>query len=105
MATLEQIIEEARALSPEERRCLRDALDRDLQAQQPAYNPRTSEMRWIEEHRDEYTGQWVVVEGDALIAHGTNAREVFAAARAAGISAPFLVRVEEHVAAYIGGWQ
>lgn len=105
MVTLEQIIEEARALSTEERRRLRDTLERELRDAPRAYNTRASEMRWIEEHRDEFTGQWIVVEGDTLIAHGTNAREVFAAARAAGIAVPFLVRVEERVEAFMGGWQ
>jgi len=32
---------------------------------------RSAEIRWLEEHVDEYRGQWVAVLGDELLAHGT----------------------------------
>jgi hypothetical protein len=32
---------------------------------------RSAEMRWLEEHVDEYRGQWVAVLGHELLAHGT----------------------------------
>ena len=53
------------------------------------------EDAWIEKHRDEYLGQWVPVEGDSLIAHGTDAGQVYLAAREPGIAVPFIERVEE----------
>ena len=87
MATLEQIIDEARALSPAEKGKLRQALDRELeqpappQSSQPSYRTFERENAWLEAHRDEYLGQWVAVEGDSLVAHGTNPREVYLAAR------------------------
>ena len=103
MATLEQIIDEARTLSPSEKRKLRQALDGELEQPAPARSL-VDEDDWIEKHRDEYLGQWVAVEGDCLIAHGTDARQVYLAAREAGIAVPFIERVEKREDAYTGGW-
>ncbi|MDQ3753864.1 MAG: DUF5678 domain-containing protein [Acidobacteriota bacterium] len=105
MATLEQIIEEARRLPCEAKRRLRDELDRELRDAPAAYNTRASERAWIAAHRDDYLGQWVALDGDRLLAHGTNAREVYLAARAAGVRAPFLEQVRPSLEPYMGGWQ
>jgi len=32
---------------------------------------RSAEIRWLEEHWEEYRGQWVALLGDELLAHGT----------------------------------
>jgi len=109
MATLEQIIEEARALSPREKGKLRQALDRELeqpapdQSSRPSYRTFERENAWLEAHRDEYLGQWGAVEGDSLVAHGTNPREVYLAARDSGIEVPYLVRVENRDGPFTGG--
>jgi hypothetical protein len=106
MATVEQIIEEARKLPVEEQRRLRaalDALDSNGDTQ-PIYRTNERERAWINAHRDEYLGQWVALDGDDLIAHGTDARSVYEEALARGISAPYLVHVMPKVEAYVGGW-
>jgi hypothetical protein len=103
MATLEQIIDEARSLSPAEKLKLRQTLDRELEQVAPAQS-RAMESNWVERHRDKYLGQWVALEGDTLIAQGTNAREVYLAARQAGIAGPYIVHITPKVDAYIGGW-
>lgn|ERR1039457_1214682 len=103
MATLEQIIDEARSLSPAEKLKLRQTLDRELEQVAPAQS-RAIESTWVERHRDKYLGQWVALEGDTLIAQGTNAREVYLAARQAGIAGPYIVHITPKVDAYIGGW-
>jgi hypothetical protein len=41
-------------------------------------------------HKHEYAGQWVALEGERLIAHGMNTKEVFAAARADGAYLPLV---------------
>ena len=41
--------------------------------------------RWIAEHRREYAGQWVALDGARLIAASPNHEEVFAAAAAASL--------------------
>ena len=51
-------------------------------------------FRWINEHADEYPGEWLALDGDQLLAHGTGLAEVAAAARAAGIQFPLLHLVE-----------
>ncbi len=57
----------------------------------PDYEPIA---KWIREHRAEYGGQWVALDGVRLIAHGEAAHEVFAAARADGAKMPFVTYVE-----------
>lgn len=47
-------------------------------------------FRWIREHGDEYVGQWVALDGDRLIAHGTDGIAVHAAARADGSYLPLV---------------
>jgi hypothetical protein len=127
MTPLEQAIEAARALPPDARRQLQEWLreqeQRDAQGQArdaaaPAVQlsrPRdeTPEqqverfhkaLKWIDEHRAEYLGQWVALEGDQLVAHGPDALEVDRAARAAGIESPFVEQVREKEGPFCGGW-
>ncbi|MGH9855865.1 MAG: DUF5678 domain-containing protein [Blastocatellia bacterium] len=53
------------------------------------------EMQWLVEHAREYAGQWVALDGDRLIAHGPNAKEVYAAANADGAYLPMVTQVED----------
>ena len=62
------------------------------------------ELRWIEEHRSEYAGQWVAVRGDRLLSSGPNGKEVYEAARAAGDECPFVTRVEPADELPFAGW-
>ena len=65
---------------------------------------RSLEMRWIKEHRKEYAGQWVALDGDQLLSHGTDAHRVFADARRL-VASPFFAHLEpENEAHFIGGW-
>lgn len=107
MATLEQILEEARKLPVEEQRRLAAALNgSDSNGDtQPAYRTNEQERAWIDAHRDEYLGQWVALDGDRLIASGADARTVYEAARAQGVETPYIDRVEKKVEAFMGGWQ
>jgi len=110
MATLEQIIEEARRLSPAEKGKLRQALDCELEQQarvqsaKPGYPTNEQERAWINAHRDEFLDQWVALDGDHLVAHGTDAKKVYDEAREQGITTPYLVHVTPKVEAYVGGW-
>jgi hypothetical protein len=110
MATLEQIINEARALTPDERRTLHEVLEHELEqaarAEQtnPAYSTHKQERAWLEAHRDEYLGEWVALDGDRLLAHGSDARKVYEEARAKGVKAPFVERAGPKVDAFMGGW-
>lgn len=53
------------------------------------------EMQWLLDHAREYVGQWVALDGDRLIAHGANAKEVYAAANADGAYLPLVTQVED----------
>jgi len=61
-------------------------------------------MRWLEEHEAEYAGQWLALDGDRLLACGANAKQVYAAARVAGVDVPFVVFAEDREKAQWGGW-
>ena len=106
-ADVERIIDEVRRLPPSERRRLRAALDRE---EQPKVQPSdrsidlSRELHWIEEHRAEYAGQWVAVRGDRLLSSGSDGREVYRAARAAGDERPFVTRVEPIGELPFAGW-
>ena len=56
---------------------------------------RDVEARWVEEHRMElqqrYAGQWIVVEGDAMVAHHRNLQEAVAKAGTRGVHYPFVL--------------
>lgn len=60
-----------------------------------AFNPRTAEFQWLEQHRNEFRGQWVALEGSDLLSHGADARQVRDEARSKGVRTPLLVHVPE----------
>lgn len=119
----------ARGLSLEE--YAREALERDIELSTPAesFEPvseqpgaingeikdgietgcapmidASKELRWLKEHRHEYMGQWIALDGDRLVAHGTNAREIFQTAREAGIKVPFVEQILPSDDLPFGGW-
>lgn len=109
-ATLERILNEVKRLTPEERRELREALEREavcvvVLPSAGVDNDRWErKQRWLEKHRDEYQGQWVALEGDRLLASGRDGRAVYESARAAGVRAPLVTRVEPRDALPFAGW-
>lgn len=62
-----------------------------------------AEMRWLREHGSGYVGRWVALDGNRFVAAGEAARDVYAAARAAGVETPFVTLVESDDP-YVGGW-
>ena len=125
MATVEQIIEEARRLPVEERRRLRVALEtlesnweaqpghqeRSPQAPQILYvNDGEDEIRrrrleWLKCHREEHGGQYVALDGDQLLAVGPNYRIAREKALAAGKPNAFVTYLSKSdEIAEMGGW-
>jgi hypothetical protein len=124
MATLEQIIEEARRLPVEEQRRLRAALetlDSNGEAQSASEEPsrprpslhdgngneqvRQRRMDWLKSHREEYGGQYVALDGDQLLAVGPNYRIAREKALAAGNSNAFVTYLAKpDEIAEMGGW-
>lgn len=112
--TLEQLIEAVRGLPPEDRQRLRDWLDqqeqqnaeerqREAAVREQVERYRKS-MKWVAEHRAEYLGQWVVLDGDRLVSHGTDGGQVYDQAKAAGIAIPFLLHIVEEKEPFYAGW-
>jgi hypothetical protein len=116
MATLEQIIDEARALSLDEKRKLREVLDLELEQvnAQGDFEPTRGEngsddtrerrLMWLKSHREEYAGQYVALSGDVLVGHGPTIREAHEQAKQQGIENPFLVRLTSESETLPAGW-
>jgi Family of unknown function (DUF5678) len=100
--TLETIYQQATQLPPEQQQKLVDAINARLKRKplgkrvHPSvpYKDRSHEHQWLRENSRNYVGQWVVLEGDQLLSHGTNAKEVFAAADLTGIDRPLHFFIE-----------
>ena len=67
-------------------------------------NNRKTEQEWLGEHGREYSGQWVALNGDVLLSHGSDARAVRDEARRRGVHLPLLVHVPEEPDQRSAGW-
>ncbi len=96
MTLEESIVDKVRRLPPakqEELLRFADGLQRTEATRMVPSRDRTKEMKWIHENRAAYADQWVAVEGDRLIAAGTDPLKLFAAAKDESIRIPFVVHV------------
>ena len=118
MARLEQIINEVRLLSWNEKRELRQALDDELEQQQAQHvqpvqssngdddKTRARRLEWLKSHRDEYGGQYVALDRDTLVAVGPNYRSARQKAVAAGKPDAFVTYLSKSdEVAQMGGWE
>lgn len=108
--TAEQIIENVRALPETEREKLFELIE----AEKTKENRQNEDWRekerkfqlalkWIDEHRKEFDGKYVVLDGDKLIAFGDDSKTVYEEARAKGYKSPFLKRIKAEILPF-GGW-
>ncbi len=125
MATLEQIIEDARKLPVEEQRRLRAALEsldsngevKPAKQEQLPQKPqslhikngddeiRQLRMEWLKSHRKEHGGQYIALDGDQLLAVGSNYRIAREKALAAGKPNAFVTYLSKpDEVAEMGGW-
>jgi hypothetical protein len=75
------------------------------QSSQAPANRSARSLRWLHENREKYSGQWVALDGDRLIASGPTAREVYSKAKAEGVEIPFVELVTERESLlFTGGW-
>ena len=65
---------------------------------------RGREMAWVAQHEEEYAGQWVFLDGDRLLAHGSDPLRFKEIARAEGIDTPFIVHLRKEAGPFTGGW-
>src|ERR1700730_3711200 len=57
------------------------------------YGYRTVEMDWMNKHPEKlrrYTGEYVILEGTEIIAHGTDTAKLVAIAKRRGVRTPFI---------------
>lgn len=111
--TVEQAIEIIRQLPPIDRKRVLDWIEEENQKISDKENKREDlerrnerfrrALQWIEAHKEEFDGQFVLLEGDQLIAYGTNPKELYDTARAKGISIPFVKRIKAKDLPF-GGW-
>jgi predicted DNA-binding antitoxin AbrB/MazE fold protein len=64
----------------------------------------TKEMEWLRLHRKEHQGEYVALDGDRLVAHGKDGREVFRRAREQGVEVPFVSYTPPADEPPFGGW-
>lgn len=62
------------------------------------------ELQWLKEHREQYVGHWIALDGDRLLANGPDAKEVYEKARSLGVRVPTVVRIEPWDELPFGGW-
>lgn len=100
--TAELLLAEIAALPSEERAKLRALLNRQATTIETRPNgfitpfdtqDSSPSLRWIEEHRAEFAGQYVALDGDRLVAHGVDSQEVIAAVRASGLNGLFFTLI------------
>ncbi len=103
--TFDSVIQVVQRLPLLERRRLQEWLAKE--GSLPTAQPSTrlqQELQWLAVHRAEYRGQWVVLDGNRLIAAAPTAPEAFAAADASAVELPLVIRVEEADELPFGGW-
>lgn len=115
--TFEQALEIVKNLPPAELQKLGDWIrQHQNSAQNEAKRKKVDEqvrkfrlaMKWIDEHRAEFIGQWVCLDGDKLISHGREAKRAFREAEEAGYPSPFcelITEKEENGDYMIGGFE
>ncbi|MEP7340221.1 MAG: hypothetical protein ABI977_20980 [Acidobacteriota bacterium] len=55
---------------------------------------RSPEHAWLEQHRHEYSGEWLALDGDRLVSHSPILREVTAETKKQGVHSPYLIRID-----------
>jgi hypothetical protein len=105
--TLEQAIEIVNSLPYEDRENLRKWLEK--KDKKPTFSNDDIERHkkideWIAKNSEKYMNEWVCLDGDKLIAHGKDGREVYKKAIEEGIKIPFLHHIIEEPKFFMGGW-
>ncbi len=62
-------------------------------------NPRTRELAWLRDHGEElqpFEGEWVVLEGEQIVAHGPDPAAIVAEARTKGVIIPYVFFVDSN---------
>ena len=96
MLSVDEIIKSIAQLPPAEQEKIRrwleenEATNGEGRGSQAHSNRSARSLRWLHENREKYSGQWVALNGDRLIASGPTAKEVYSKAKAEGVQIPFV---------------
>jgi uncharacterized protein DUF5678 len=83
----------------------RPATNQEGHGSQTQGNRSAKLLRWLHENREKYSGQWVALDGDRLIANGPTAKEVYSKAKAEGFEIPFVeLVIDQEPVPSTGGW-
>ena len=111
MLSVDQIIKSIAQLPAAEQERIRQwledkgATNGEENGSQAHANRSTKSLKWLHENRNKYSGQWVALDGDRLIASGPTAKEVYSKAKAEGVEIPFVELVtEREPVPFTGGW-
>lgn len=109
--SFDQIIKSIEQLPASEQERIRRWLDEhgttngEANGSQAHTNRSAKSLRWLQENREKYLGQWVALDGDRLVATGASAKEVYSKAKAEGVEIPFVELVTElESGPFTGGW-
>ena len=109
--SFDEIIKSIEQLPASEQERIRRWLDEkgtpngERNASQPHANRSAKSLRWLDENREKYSGEWVALDGDRLIANGPTAKEVYSKAKAEGFEIPFVELVtDQDPMPSTGGW-
>ena len=108
--TAEQLLKTIRNLPAAERRRLFEMAEAEHLLSPLANQPENEKnkfqlaMGWIKENRQKYDGQWVALDGDKLLASGTDGKKVHAEAQSRGVDVPFMHRISANETEPSGGW-
>lgn len=112
--TVDQAIEILRQLPPPDREKVRDWINEENEKEISDDGAKKAELEkrnekfkralsWVEENKEQYDGQFVVLDGDKLVAHGTDSKALYDEARAMGYKSPFVKRIKAKELPF-GGW-
>lgn len=107
---LEQVKEMIRALPLEDLDKLREAIDEEKKAKREKsgnlewrLERYKKAQKWLDENGEKYMNQWVCLEGDKLVAHSADGRDLYQKAKDKGIEIPFIHHIVEEKYPF-GGW-
>lgn len=111
MLSVDQILKSIAQLPAKEQERIRrwleekGATNREGQGSQARANRSAKSLIWLHENREKYSGQWVALNGDRLIASGPTAKEVYSKAKAEGVEIPFVELVaDREPVPFTRGW-
>jgi hypothetical protein len=118
--TLENVLKQVEQLPLNDKRKLRDSIRLpELTAPDSLMNrippgrrvplvgpdkDRSRELAWLVKNQGDYAGQWLALDGDELIAHGYDLKQVSEEAKAKGVTDPIFAHAEDSNALPFAGW-